>query len=105
WTTKALRTEKSLKNERLNFQAHYRYEDKEHDYFTLERTPKEEFSKGIEWYAVKTHFFNATIIADKPFKGGFFDSEVPDKDTTFVGQNTVTLQIPAEATQDYAFSF
>src|SRR5690606_32285342 len=34
WITRAEKTEKDLNNERLNFQNHYLFADKEHDYFT-----------------------------------------------------------------------
>jgi len=105
WVTRALRTEQDLKNERLAFQDHYLFTDKEHDYFTVERTPKEELTKPVKWFAVKTHFFNSTLIADQQFTSGSFDAVVNTEDTTCIGTNTTTLQVPVVASNDYNFGF
>ncbi len=104
WTTKALATEKDLKTERLNAQIHFNYADGEHDYFTLERTNEKDLEKPVQWMSMRTHFFNSTIIADKPFKTGKFTSAIPT-DSAIVMSNTNTLQITAEPSDDYVFGF
>lgn len=104
WMTRALHTEKDLKNERLNAQVHFTYADGDHDYFTLERTGQKSMDKELSWMSMRTHFFNSTIIPDKPFKSGNFDGKIP-QDSNVVATNTSLLQIPVQASDDFSFGF
>lgn len=104
WSTEVLHTEKDLKNERLNMQVHYRMKDGEHDYFTISRTPSKKLDEQVQWMAVRSHFFNSTLIADNAFKSGGFDGKEP-ADSGIVATNTSALAIPVTASNDYSFAF
>jgi YidC/Oxa1 family membrane protein insertase len=104
WTTEALHTEKDLKNERLNAQVHYRFDDGEHDYFTIQRTDNQQMERGLQWLGVRTHFFSSTIIGDKPFLNGDFKGSLP-ADSNIVVANTSRLAIPVSASNDYSYGF
>jgi YidC/Oxa1 family membrane protein insertase len=60
--------------------------------------------KPVDWFSVRTHFFNSTIIADHPFKSGDFKGAIP-ADSSLVINNTTTLQIPVQASNDFTFGF
>lgn len=106
WKTVALSTEKDLKNERTNAQMHFRYQDGEHDYNTISRTPKKSMDAALQWMGVKTHFFNSTIIAaEKPFKKGSYDAAEPKEDSSIVATDLSTMSIPVTASNDFAFNF
>ncbi len=104
WTTEALHTEKDLKGERLNAQVHYRYQDGEHDYFTVQRTDNQKMDRELQWIGVRTHFFSSTIIGDKPFLNGDFKGVLP-ADSSIVLTNTSALAIPVVASNDYSYGF
>jgi len=104
WSTEMLHTEKDLKNERMNMQVHYRMKDGEHDYFTISRTPSKTLDEPVQWMAVRSHFFNSTIIADDAFKTGSFDGKEP-ADTNIVATNTSAFAIPVKASNDFSFGF
>lgn len=105
WVTKAERTEKDVMNERLNFQNHFTFADGDHDYFTIERTNEEKLEEPVKWFGVRTHFFNSTIIADQPFKNGAYVGTINADDTSHIGINKTTLNITAQATNDFSFGF
>src|SRR5690606_7669454 len=105
WTTEALLTEKDLENERRYTQVHFRYEDGEHDYFSIQRTQEEKMEKPVEWFSVRAPFFNSTIIADKAFTTGDFKADIPEKDTTVVAHNVSDFRIPITASDDFSFGF
>lgn len=105
WITRAEKTEKDLNNERLNFQNHYLFADKEHDYFTVQRTPNEVLDKPVKWFAVRTHFFNSTLIADKEFTKGNYEAVVAEGDTSHVGTNTTNMEFAVAASNDFSFGF
>lgn len=104
WSTGILHTEKDLKNERMNTQVHYRMQDGEHDYFTISRTPSKKLDAPVQWMAVRSHFFNSTLIADGAFKTGSFDGKEP-ADSGIVATNTSALAIPVTVSNDYSFAF
>lgn len=104
WTTEVLHTEKDLKNERMNMQVHYRMKDGEHDYFTVSRTPSKTLDQPVQWLAVRSHFFNSTLIANDAFKTGSFDGKEP-ADSNIVATNASGFTIPVTASNDYSFGF
>jgi YidC/Oxa1 family membrane protein insertase len=107
WSTEALLTEKDMKNERRYMQVHFRYEDGEHDYFSVQRTPAKKMEKPVEWLSVRSPFFNSTIIADKPMTDGDFDFKVPKEgtDSTVIASNSSDFHIPVVASNDFSFGF
>ncbi len=105
WSTEMLHTEKDLGNERLNMQMHYLMADGEHDYFTVSRTGQKSLDQPVKWMSVRSHFFNATIIADEqPFKTASYDAKEP-ADSNIVATNTSNFNLPVVAGSDFSFRF
>jgi YidC/Oxa1 family membrane protein insertase len=104
WNTEMLHTEKDLKNERMNMQIHYQKKDGSHDYFTVSRTPTKTIDEPVHWIAIRSHFFNSTLIADEGFKTGDFNGKEP-ADSGIVATNTSNFQIPVKASNDFQFAF
>lgn len=108
WNTEALHTEKDIDMERqgrAGLQVHFRYKDGEHDYFTLKRTPQKSLDKPIEWFSVRSDFFNSTIIADQEMTKASFDSKEPQNDTNVIAFNSSDFTLPVMASSDYSFNF
>lgn len=104
WSTEILHTEKDLKNERMNMQVHFRHINGEHDYFTVSRTGQQTLDQPVQWFGVRSHFFNSTIIAEKEFKNGNYDANEP-VDSQVVATNTSILAVPVQASNDFSFGF
>ena len=105
WKTEALSTEKDLKNERMNAQMHFRYNDGEHDYNTISRKGQKNMESALQWMGVKTHFFNSTIIsAEKPFTQANYNAIEP-KDSSIVATNHSVMKIPVVVSNDFAYNF
>jgi YidC/Oxa1 family membrane protein insertase len=104
WSTEILHTEKDLKNERMNMQVHYRHTDGEHDYFTVSRTGQKTLEKPVNWFSVRSHFFNSTLIAETEFKTGDYDAKEP-ADSNIVATNLSNFTIPVTASNDFSFGF
>ena len=108
WNTEALHTEKDIETERqgrAGLQVHFRYKDGEHDYFTIMRTPQKALEKPVEWFSVRSDFFNSTIIADKEMVKGSFDGKEPENDTTVVAYNSTDFTLPIVASNDFTFGY
>ena len=108
WNTEALHTEKDIETERkgrAGLQVHFRYKDGEHDYFTILRTPQKALDKPVEWFSVRSDFFNSTIIVDKQLEKGSFDAKEPAQDTNVVAFNSSDFTLPVVASNDYSFGF
>ncbi|HTO17265.1 MAG TPA: membrane protein insertase YidC [Edaphocola sp.] len=108
WSTTVNHTEKDIEGERRYAQTHFRYTDKEHDYFTFSLKPEKKLEeKPIEWIGVKAHYFNSTLVTkDKNFINVAYESSEPKEDTSFVVKNLAKLAIPvASASNDFNFNF
>jgi YidC/Oxa1 family membrane protein insertase len=110
WNTYVLHTEKDLKLERSgrysSLQVHFRYNDGEHDYFTVSRTPEKELEKPLQWFCIRSSFFNSTIIADKSFSTAAYHATEPKEDTEVVATNSCAFTLPVvDATNNYSFGF
>lgn len=90
WQYRALKQEKDLSYERTNSQMGYVMDD-EFDYFTIGRRSDVQFSKPVEWVAMRQRFFNGILVAKDNFSGGKMDWVSPNDSATVV-QSTATLQ-------------
>lgn len=103
WNSQANLQEHNMQQERMNNQVHYRFEDKEHDYFTLQNKSEQKLSQPIEWISFKQQFFNITLIAKKDkFASAEIHSKVPES-ANIVGQQMSTLAIPYNGAATYSF--
>lgn len=103
WNSQADRQEHNMEQERLNNQIHYRFADKDHDYFTLTNRSQEKLSKPIQWISFKQQFFNITLLARKEnFASAEINTKVPESGN-IVGQNMTTLAIPYNGAAAYSF--
>jgi YidC/Oxa1 family membrane protein insertase len=103
WNSQANLQEHDIKQERLNNQVHYRFENEDHDYFTLQNKSEEKLSKPIQWISFKQQFFNITLIAKKDkFAAAEIHSKVPESGN-IVGQQMSTLSIPYNGASSYSF--
>jgi YidC/Oxa1 family membrane protein insertase len=90
WQYRALKQEKDLSYERTNSQMGYVMDD-EFDYFTVGRRSDVQFSKPVEWVAMRQRFFNGILVAKDNFSGGKMEWTSPNDSATVV-QSTATLQ-------------
>jgi YidC/Oxa1 family membrane protein insertase len=103
WNSQADRQEHNMEQERLNNQIHYRFADKDHDYFTLTNRSQEKLSKPVQWISFKQQFFNITLLARKEnFASAEINTKVPESGN-IVGQNMSTLAIPYNGAAAYSF--
>ncbi len=103
WNAQADRQEHNMQQERLNNQVHYRFSDKEHDYFTLQHRSQEKLSKPVEWVSFKQQFFNITLLARKEnFASAEINTKIPESGN-IVGQEMTTLAIPYNGAAAYSF--
>ena len=90
WQYRARKQEKDLSYERTNSQMGYVMDD-EFDYFTIGRRSDVQFSKPVEWVAMRQRFFNGILVAKDNFSGGKMEWTSPNDSATVV-QSTATLQ-------------
>ncbi len=103
WNSQADRQEHNMEQERLNNQIHYRFANKDHDYFTLTNRSQEKLDKPIQWISFKQQFFNITLLARKEnFASAEINTKVPESGN-IVGQNMTTLAIPYNGAAAYSF--
>lgn len=108
WNTGALHTEKDIETERkgrAGLQVHFKYIDGSLDYFTIQRAPKKTLEKPVQWFSVRTDFFNSTIIADKQMDDGSFDAKEPVNDTSVIAFNATDFTLPVVASNNYSFGY
>ncbi len=97
WQYRALKQEMDLSYERTNSQMGYVMDD-EFDYFTVGRRSDVQFSKPVEWVAMRQRFFNGILVAKNNFSGGKMEWTSPNDSVTVV-QSTATLQHAAKGTE------
>lgn len=105
WQTKALQLERDLNYEKQQSQIGYSLDD-EYDYHTISMKSSKEFSKQLQWVAVKQQFFNRSFIAKNNFRSGRIDWIVPEEKQKTVVQATANLSLDVTgSTADIPFAF
>jgi len=92
WQSKAQQLERDLNYEKQQSQIGYSMEG-EFDYHTVGMRSSKEFSKPVQWVAVKQQFFNRSFIAKNNFSSGRIDWVVPDEKEKTVVQATAALRV------------
>lgn len=107
WNVKTARTEKSLTNERMNYQVHFGEVQEGHDYFTIKLNNTKEITEPVKWFAIRSQFFNVTLMADQQFSKASFAGNVPEEETdsTFVGTTDIKLGLPVIAANEINFGY
>lgn len=90
WQYRAMKQEKDLSYERTNSQMGY-VMDGDFDYFTVGRRSDVQFSKPVQWVAMRQRFFNGILVAKDNFSGGKMEWTSPNDSATVV-QSTASLQ-------------
>lgn len=103
WNSQADRQEHDMSQERINNQVHYRFADKEHDYFTLQNKSSQKLERPLQWISFKQQFFNVTLLTRKEnFASAEVNTKVPESGN-IVGQEMTTLAIPYNGAASYSF--
>jgi len=92
WQSKAMQLERDLNYEKQQSQVSYSL-DGEFDYHTIGMKDSKEFSKKVQWVAIKQQFFNRSFISKNSFKSGHIDWFVPDEKEKTVVQATANFQM------------
>lgn len=104
WKSKAVQLERDLNYEKQQSQIGYSL-DGDYDYHTIGMKNSKEFSKSLQWVAVKQQFFNRSFIAKKNFNSGRIDWIVPDETEKTVVQATAVLRMDVSgSTADIPFA-
>lgn len=94
WQRKATQLQKDVKYERQQSQIGYRT-DGDYDYSSAMSNNTKEFSKPVNWVAVKQQFFNTALIDKNNFSTGRVEWTAPaSTDNHTVVQATANLQVP-----------
>lgn len=96
WATAEQHTEKDIANERTASQVYYQFMNKDHDYFTIRGDKKNSLEDRTHWLAMRTHYFNSTLIADDGFsKVNINATSTPlPNDSTIVAHARNTFDVP-----------
>ncbi len=100
WQNKALQLQKDLEYEKQQSKISYRV-DESYDYSSAFRSSSEEFSKPVQWVAVKQQFFNTAIAAKKSFSSGSVQwtaSESETDNTVVQAVANLQVQLPSAGT-------
>jgi YidC/Oxa1 family membrane protein insertase len=93
WQNQAVRQQKDISYERQQSQIGYR-ENGDYDYSSAMRSNSEEFSKPVNWVAVKQQFFNSAFIAKNNFSSGSINWVAPsDKETVVEAVANLKIQL------------
>jgi YidC/Oxa1 family membrane protein insertase len=105
WQTRALQLERDLNYEKQQSQIGYSL-DNEFDYHTIGMKSSKEFSRQLQWVAVKQQFFNRSFIAKNSFSSGRIDWIIPDEKEKTVVQATANLRMDVTGTSpEIPFAF
>lgn len=108
WETQALHTEKDVTTERTTTQVYYRFKNDDHDYFTVKGDEKKSLSDNAHWLALRTHYFNSTLIAENSSFGRVdinANVVLPDSNIVVKSRNTMELALSAGAVQTANFNW
>lgn len=104
WHGQANQLEQDSVIEKRYTQIYYGFDNKELDYFTLERSPDKAVDQPVQWLSFKQQFFNRTLVAKQHFSRVSYKSLVP-KDTAagYVARTEVRFSIPYSPSPAFSF--
>lgn len=107
WETQALHTEKDVTTERTSTQVYYRFKNDDHDYFTVKGDEKKNLSDNTHWLALRTHYFNSTLVAESGFNRVDIaaNTKLDDSNTVVKSRNSMELALSSGGTQSANFSW
>ncbi|HEU4470351.1 MAG TPA: membrane protein insertase YidC [Flavisolibacter sp.] len=93
WQSRAMKLQKDLSYERQQSQISYRV-DGDYDYSSALNTSSEEFTKPVNWVAVKQQFFNTALVARNNFTSGTLNWKAPpESDPNKVVEASASLKL------------
>lgn len=95
WNIKTYRYAKSISYENRYTELIFEYEGGKDDYLGQGETT-DDTAKDVTWIANKQHFFTSILLADQPFKTGYFTSRnlVKDEDIDTVFTKAFSSKLP-----------
>lgn len=95
WNIKTYRHAKSVSYENRYTELVFEYEGGKDDYLG-QGDSTDDTAEDVTWVANKQHFFTSILLADQPFKQGFFTSRnlVQDEDVDTVFTKALTSKLP-----------
>ena len=95
WTIKTYRYAKSISYENRYTELIFEYDGGKDDYLGQGKTT-DDTAKDVTWIANKQHFFTSILLADQPFKTGYFKSEnlVQDEDIDTIFTKAFASKLP-----------
>lgn len=95
WTIKTYRYAKSISYENRYTELIFEYDGGKDDYLGQGKTT-DDTAKDVTWIANKQHFFTSILLADQPFKTGYFKSEnlVQDEDVDTIFTKAFASKLP-----------
>jgi YidC/Oxa1 family membrane protein insertase len=104
WKTQTLHTEHDVSNERMSSQIYYRYQNGDHDYFTITQDKKESLSQRVNWVGFRMHYFNSTIISKDGFSKADIATTTANLDSQHVAQNRTVFTLPTGTSNNQTYS-
>ncbi|WP_027125532.1 membrane protein insertase YidC [Gelidibacter mesophilus] len=97
WNIKTYRYAKSVSYENRYTELIFEYEGGKDDYLG-QQDSTDDTAKDVTWIAGKQHFFTSILLADQPFKNGFFTSKnlVQDEDIDTIFTKAFTSKLPLQ---------
>ncbi|HXS35939.1 MAG TPA: membrane protein insertase YidC [Flavipsychrobacter sp.] len=108
WEMQGLHTEKDVTLERMSTQVYYKYENQDHDYFTVRDQPKK-LSESVQWLGLRKQYFSNILVSKDA--GGFTDVNVnantkfDEKDTAVAVSSRTTMDVALKANNDETVAF
>lgn len=95
WTIKTYRYAKSISYENRYTELIFEYDGGKDDYLGQGKTT-DDTANDVTWVANKQHFFTSILLADQPFKTGYFKSEnlVQDEDVDTLFTKAFATKLP-----------
>lgn len=95
WKIKTYRNAKSISYENRYTKLIYEYDGGKDDYLGQGKST-DDTAKDVTWVANKQHFFTSILLADQPFKSGYFHSQnlVQDEDIDTIFTKAFASKLP-----------
>jgi YidC/Oxa1 family membrane protein insertase len=98
WNTRVLHSERDVTTERQNTQVHFKYKEKEHDYFTvkeegIQKTPGD---APLLWSGFRTQYFTQALISAGGFNRPEIRADHKGFDSSAVAQQSFTAELPVK---------
>lgn len=110
WSTRLIRQEKNVDNERKTSTVYYRHADEEVDNLNERKDVREDIPTPVKWVSYSQQFFSQTFIADDLFQNVIIEKKLEAETEQKYLQNMAStfampLKSPNAQTYDFGFYF